>query len=69
MTRHPADVLSLVCGLLFAAVGLVLLSGGGGALSLAWVGPLVAIALGALLVLAARSAHHLSEGHSPEAER
>jgi len=69
MTRHPADVLSLVCGLLFAAVGLVLLSGGGGALSLTWVGPLVAIALGALLVLAACSAHRASEGHSPEAER
>jgi len=69
MTRHPADVLSLVCGLLFAAVGLVLLSGGGGALSLTWVGPLVAIALGALLVLAARSAHRASEEHSPEAGR
>jgi hypothetical protein len=69
MTRHPADVLSLFCGLLFAAVGLVLLSGGGGALSLTWVGPLVAIALGALLVLAARSAHRASEGQSPEAER
>lgn len=69
MTRHPADVLSLLCGLLFAAVGLVLLSGGGGALSLTWVGPLVAIALGAVLVLAARSAHPVAEVQPSEAER
>jgi hypothetical protein len=55
MGRHPADFLSLSFGLLFAAVGLVLLSGDRGALSLAWVGPLTAIALGALLFLAARS--------------
>lgn len=55
MGRHPADLLSLAFGLLFAAIGLVLLSGDRGALSLAWVGPLTAIALGALLVLAARS--------------
>lgn len=55
MTRHRADLLSLAFGLLFAAIGLVLLSGGTGALSLAWVGPLTAIALGALLFLAART--------------
>jgi hypothetical protein len=55
MSRHPADLLSLAFGLLFAAIGLVLLSGDTGALSLAWVGPLTAIALGALLFLAARS--------------
>lgn len=55
MARHPADLLSLFSGLLFAAIGLVLLSGGSGALSLAWVGPLVAVALGAVLVIAARS--------------
>lgn len=55
MRRHRADFLSLGFGFLFAAVGLVLLSGDRGALSLAWVGPLTAIALGALLFLAARS--------------
>jgi hypothetical protein len=55
MPRHSADLLSLTFGLLFAAVGLVLLSGSSGALSLAWVGPLTAIALGALLFVAARS--------------
>ena len=56
MARHPADLLSLAFGLLFAALGLVLLSGGAGALSLAWLGPLVAVALGGLLILAGRSA-------------
>ncbi len=55
MTRHRADFLSLTFGLLFAAIGLVLLSGDTDAVSLRWVGPLTAIALGALLVLAARS--------------
>jgi hypothetical protein len=54
MSRHPADLVSLAFGLLFAAIGLFLLSGGG-ALSLAWVGPLTAVVLGALLILAARS--------------
>ena len=29
MSRHPADPVSLVFGMLFAAVGLVLLTGGG----------------------------------------
>jgi len=69
MTRHPADLLSLFFGLLFAAVGLVLLSGGAGALSLAWVGPLVAVGLGAVLVLAARSAHPTDPGQPPEPDR
>lgn len=55
MSRHSADPVSLFFGLLFAAIGLVLLSGGDRALSLAWVGPLTAVALGALLILAARS--------------
>ncbi|MEO6579198.1 MAG: hypothetical protein ABIO99_09920 [Candidatus Limnocylindria bacterium] len=55
MKRHPADLLSLSFGLFFAAVGLVLMSGGSGALSLAWVGPLVAVVLGGILFWAARS--------------
>jgi hypothetical protein len=66
MARHPADLLSLFFGLLFAAIGLVLLSGGYGALSLAWVGPLVAVALGVVLVLAARSARPGDGEQSPE---
>ena len=67
MSRHPADLLSLTFGTLFAAIGLVLLSGGGGALSLAWVGPLVALALGVLLLVAARSSRSGPTEPPPEA--
>ena len=67
MKRHPTDLLSLTFGLCFAALGLVLLSGSSGALSLAWLGPIVAIVLGALLVLAARSTRATPEGEgTPE---
>lgn len=66
MSRHPADFASLVFGVFFAAIGLVLLSGSSGAMSLAWVGPLVAVALGALLVMAARSAHTGPDESRPE---
>ena len=69
MTRHSADLLSLFFGLLFVAVGLVLLSGGAGALSLAWVGPLVAVGLGTVLVLAARSTHPSDAGQAREDDR
>jgi hypothetical protein len=66
MARHPADLVSLAFGLLFAALGLVLLSGGAGALSLAWLGPLVAVALGGLLILAGRSARTEPDDQLPE---
>jgi hypothetical protein len=66
MSRHPADPVSLVFGMLFAAIGLVLLTGGDRALSLAWVGPLTAVALGALLILAARSARTAPDDQPPE---
>jgi hypothetical protein len=55
MTRHTPDFVSLIFGLLFVAIGLVLLAGDAGAFSLEWVAPLTAIALGLLLVIAARS--------------
>ena len=67
MPRHPADLLSLSFGLLFSAAGLVLLSGGASAVSMAWLGPLVAIGLGVLLVLAARSRRHPSDEPPPAA--
>jgi hypothetical protein len=66
MSRHSADLLSMTFGLLFAAVGLVLLSGGSGTLSLAWVGPLTAIALGGLLFLAARSTRSAPDENAGE---
>jgi hypothetical protein len=55
VTRHPADLLSLLAGLAVLALGLVLLSGGVGDLPMEWVGPAVAIGLGVLIVFAARS--------------
>lgn len=54
MTRHPADLLSLVAGLLVLGLGLVLLSGGVGDVPTEWVGPAIAIGLGALILFAAR---------------
>lgn len=65
MHRHRADLVSLFFGLVFAAVGLVLLTGGARALSLAWVGPLVALALGVVLLYAARSSQAPSAGVEP----
>jgi hypothetical protein len=43
VTRHPADLLSLVAGLAVLGLGLLLLSGGVGDLPMEWAGPLVAI--------------------------
>jgi hypothetical protein len=54
MSRHPADLLSLVVGLLVLGLGLLLLSGGLGDIPMEWVGPAVAIGLGVVIVLAAR---------------
>jgi len=55
MARHPADLLSLVTGLAALGLGLLLLSGGVGDISMEWVGPAVAIGLGIVVVAAARS--------------
>ena len=54
MSRHPADLFSLVAGLLVLALGLLLLSGGVGDIPMEWVGPAVAIGLGVVIVVAAR---------------
>jgi len=54
MARHPADLLSLVAGLLVLGLGLLLLSGGVGDIALEWAGPAVAIGLGVVIVVAAR---------------
>ena len=73
MRRHDFDPLSFVAGLLFAGVGLVLLGGAavpggsvGASLALPWVGPLVAVVLGVLVVIAARPRR---EGPEPEPGR
>ena len=61
MTRHPADLLSLLAGLAVLGLGLLLLSGGIGDLPMEWVGPVVAIGLGVLIVVAARPERVASE--------
>jgi hypothetical protein len=61
VTRHPADLLSLVAGLMVLGLGLVLLSGGVGDLPMEWVGPAVAIGLGALILFAARPTREASD--------
>ncbi|HET7082415.1 MAG TPA: hypothetical protein VFJ00_01730 [Candidatus Limnocylindria bacterium] len=61
MTRHPADLLSLVAGLAVLGLGLLLLSGGVGDLPMEWVGPLVAIGLGAMIIFAARRPREASD--------
>jgi len=64
--RHPADLLSLVAGLAVLGLGLVLLTGGVGDIPLEWVGPAVAIGLGALILFAARPVREASE-NAPDA--
>jgi hypothetical protein len=54
VTRHPADILSLMTGLIALALGLVILSGRLGDLPMEWVGPIVAMGLGAMILVAAR---------------
>jgi hypothetical protein len=56
MRRHEFDALSFLFGLLFAGIGLVLLGGSAirEGLALPWAGPLVAIGLAILVLIAAR---------------
>jgi cytochrome c-type biogenesis protein CcmH/NrfF len=52
MTRHATDLVSLAFGLLFAAIGAVLLADQRLAISTDWLAPVVAIGLGAILIAA-----------------
>jgi len=61
VTRHPADLLSLVSGLVVLGLGLLLLSGGVGEIPFEWVGPAVAIGVGALILFGARPARGTSD--------
>jgi hypothetical protein len=67
MRRHDIDALSLVFGLLFTVVGLLLLSGdpAGGTVLLPWAGPGVVIGVGLLVVLAARPPRVRAVGQQP----
>ena len=62
MTRHPADLLSLVAGLAVLSLGLLLLAGGVRDIRLEWVGPALAIGVGALILFAARPAREATPG-------
>ena len=52
MSRHPVDLFSFVWGLLVLATGLLLLSGNLDQVPLEWVGPVAAIALGVVILVA-----------------
>lgn len=56
MQRHDVDPTSLVFGLMFAGMGLMLLTGdpAGGTVWLGWTGPAVAVGLGLLVIIAVR---------------
>lgn len=54
MNQHRFDPLSFIFGGLFVLVGLLLLSGGADGLPMHWVGPLVAVLLGLVILFAAR---------------
>ena len=53
MQRHSVDLVSLVAGSLVLGIGLLLISGGLTSLPLDWAGPLVAIGLGLVILMAA----------------
>jgi hypothetical protein len=61
MQRHPADIFSLLAGLMNLGLGLLLLSGGLGDVPMEWVGPAVAIGIGLLIVVAARPGRNADE--------
>jgi hypothetical protein len=54
MPRHPADLVSLTFGILFAAIGLVLLLGTLDQIRLDWIVPTAVVVLGVLLIVLAR---------------
>jgi len=68
VTRHPADLLSLLAGLAVLGLGLLLLSGGVGDLPMESVGPAVAIGLGILILVAARPSGRPDEDASASAD-
>ena len=55
MARHPADLVSVTFGMLFAAIGVVLLLGRLDGIRLDWVIPTAIVVLGVLLIVLARS--------------
>ena len=54
MNQHRFDLLSFIFGSLFVVAGLLLLTGGIDGLEMRWVGPLVAVLLGLVILVAVR---------------
>ena len=67
MTRHPADLISLTFGLLFVAIGVLLLFGRIDDLRLDWVVPAATVILGVLLIVVARSMRSQPDDEPTEA--
>ena len=53
MTRHSPDLVSLTFGMLFAAIGILLLLGRLDGIRLDWLVPAVTVVLGVLLIVLA----------------
>jgi hypothetical protein len=53
MTRHSPDLVSLTFGMLFAAIGILLLLGRLDGIRLDWLIPVVTVVLGVLLIVLA----------------
>jgi hypothetical protein len=68
MRRHSTDLFSLLAGLLVLGAGLLLLTGGVSDLPMEWVGPAVAIGLGALILFAARPSRAAREEEPASAD-
>jgi hypothetical protein len=68
MDRHPFDPISFIFASIFIAAGLVLLTGDAESLALEWVGPMVAVGLGALVVFAVRPRHSTTDPDAVEAD-
>ena len=68
MERHSFDPVSFAFGALLVIAGLVLLTGDADSLALAWVGPIVAVGLGVLIVYAVRPRRRAPDVSSDESE-
>ena len=66
MARHPADLVSLIFGMLFAVIGVVLLLGRLDGVRLDWVLPVATVVLGVLLIVLARSIGRESDDEPAE---
>lgn len=54
MNQHRFDALSFIFGAIFVVAGLLLLTGGIEGLEMRWVGPVVAVLLGLVILFAVR---------------